>query len=195
MKHRRWRPAAANHAGTFRLVALLTIAASLMVWRNFGVALRHFVPYVASDIAGYAHIVDGDTLDVAGTRIRLEGIDAPESSQTCAVNTRSYACGELATQALAGLVRGHLVRCEPSGLDRYGRTLARCRLDDGNMVINSWLVRQGLALSHYTLDYVADEFSARIAGRGLWAGTFQSPWDYRAEVRTESTHRSRAYRR
>jgi len=44
-----------------------------------------------------------------------------------------------------------------------------------------WLVAQGLALAyrHYSVDYVAAEDEARAAGRGMWAGTFEPPWDWR----------------
>ena len=38
---------------------------------------------LAEDITGTASVIDGDTIDIHGTRIRLHGIDAPESRQTC----------------------------------------------------------------------------------------------------------------
>jgi endonuclease YncB( thermonuclease family) len=134
---------------------------------------------------GPARVIDGDTIEIANTRIRLYGIDAPEAAQTCSINNRSYRCGENATRALAGLVQGHEVRCDPTGFDRYRRTIARCEIADSSVSINSWLVRQGLAVAYrrYSHAYVSDEYIARAAHRGLWAGTFEMPWDFRHESR------------
>jgi endonuclease YncB( thermonuclease family) len=185
-----WGRAVVRHTGTIRLSALATIAAALVVWHSFGSGAGMGFG-AAHDIVGYPRIIDGDTIDIAGTRIRLHGIDAPESTQTCVVDATPYRCGDSATLALADLVRGHAVRCEPMGLDRYGRTLGRCRVDDSNVSINSWLVRQGLAVAyrHYSYAYLPEELTARIAGRGLWAGTFQMPWDYRADTRDDAHYR------
>jgi endonuclease YncB( thermonuclease family) len=50
-----------------------------------------------------------------------------------------------------------------------------------NLDINEWLVAQGLALAYrrYSHDYVAAEDEARAAGRGMWGGTFEPPWEWR----------------
>ena len=190
MKHRSWRIAIAHHTGTIRLTALAALAASLVVWHSFGPAIGAG-SHATGDIVGYPRIIDGDTIDMAGIRIRLDGIDAPEFAQTCMVEDRSYRCGERATVALAQLVQGKLVRCEPRGLDRYRRTLARCRIADSNTDINAWLVREGLAVAyrHYSYSYLPEEVLARVAGRGLWAGNFQMPWDYRADTRQNAHYR------
>jgi endonuclease YncB( thermonuclease family) len=163
----------------------------LVVWHSFG-PTASVSRHAARVIVGYARVIDGDTIDVAGTRIRLHGIDAPESTQICVIDSRPYRCGERATLALGDLVRGHTVRCDSMGLDRYRRTLARCRLTENNLDIEGWLVRQGFAVAfrRYSSEYLVDEVLARIANRGLWAGTFQWPWDYRAETRSENTRRS-----
>jgi endonuclease YncB( thermonuclease family) len=175
--------------GTLRLAVLMAIAAGLLTWNIFEPAAvtRHVRQSAAGPIVGYAHVVDGDTLDVSGTRIRLYGIDAPESMQTCLIKRQPYRCGERATLALIDLVRGRTVKCEPMGLDPYRRTLARCRLDGSDTDINAWLVREGLAVAYrsYSYTYLSDELHARAAGRGLWAGTFEMPWDYRAETKAE----------
>ena len=179
-----------RHTGSIRLGVLLAVAIALPLCfppklRSAAQSLR---PSMAGDIRGLAYIIDGDTIDVAGTRIRLNGIDAPESAQTCLIASRSWRCGAAATDALTGILRGHDVRCEPTGIDRYHRTLAHCRRADDNLDINGWMVREGWAVAYrqYSYAYMPDEMLARLADRGLWAGTFEMPWDFR--------HHARAYR-
>jgi len=53
-----------------------------------------------ADMVGIPRVIDGDTLDISGARIRLHGIDAPESRQYCQKNSQSYRCGQQATVAL-----------------------------------------------------------------------------------------------
>jgi endonuclease YncB( thermonuclease family) len=188
---RQLRSAARQRIGSVRLLGLLVIA-TLIAWRAMGPTegARHVPAHSAGTIVGYARIIDGDTIEISGTRIRLFGIDAPESTQTCLIDARPYNCGERATLALVDLIRGHMVWCEATGLDRYQRTIARCTMND-NIGINSWLVRQGLAVAYrrYSYEYVPEELLARAAGRGLWAGTFQMPWEYRMDARGETTRR------
>jgi endonuclease YncB( thermonuclease family) len=71
------------------------------------------------------------------------------------------------------------VTCEPQGHDRYRRTLAICSAN--HIDLNAWLVRQGWALSfvRYGDRYRAEENEARRERRGLWAGAFIAPWDWR----------------
>ncbi len=131
-------------------------------------------------ISGRAIVVDGDTLEIAGERIRLSGIDAPELDQTCADrDARAVPCGRIARDRLRDKIGDAALRCEIEGRDRYKRILARCRL--GTLDLQSWLVREGLAVSfvRYSRDYDADEAAARGAGAGMWAGRFMMPWDWR----------------
>jgi endonuclease YncB( thermonuclease family) len=131
------------------------------------------------DIVGVARIIDGDTIDIAGTRIRLAGIDAPESDQSCTDSgNRAWRCGKAATQAISARIAGRPLKCETSGLDRYRRVLATCALPDGSD-INAWMVRQGWALAYYSEAYRAEEGEARAAARGVWAGSFMPPWEWR----------------
>lgn len=134
----------------------------------------------ASDLSGIASVIDGDTLDLHGERIRLYGIDAPESAQTCEdAERRTWPCGRRAALALADRVRERPVRCEPAGKDFYGRTLAVCYL--GRDDLNGWLVRNGWALAYrrYSESYVRQEEEARAAGSGIWVGSFVPPWEWR----------------
>ena len=134
---------------------------------------------VGNDIVGSARIIDGDTIDIHGTRIRLQGIDAPESDQSCVdAGHRAWRCGKVATRALVGYVGGRPLHCRSSGFDRYRRVLAACALPDGSD-INAWMVRQGWALAYYSDTYRPQEAQAHAAKRGIWAGTFMPPWEWR----------------
>lgn len=81
----------------------------------------------AGVLSGRADVGDGDTLDVAGTRIRLFGIDAPELDQTWRRGDGSaWSCGQWSRSELASLVGGRPVECQPRDVDRYGRIVAIC---------------------------------------------------------------------
>jgi endonuclease YncB( thermonuclease family) len=130
-------------------------------------------------LVGHAFVIDGDTIDLAGTRLRLEGIDAPESIQTCTdAHGAPWNCGETATRELRSHLRGHELTCGAMGLDRYHRVLGICRLPDGSDV-NAWMVRQGWALAYLSRDYRSEEAEAKAARRGVWAGGFLAPSEWR----------------
>lgn len=134
----------------------------------------------AQPIAGRASVIDGDTIEIAGTRIRLHGIDAPESGQRCEdAEGRFYHCGQRAAFALADRIGRATVSCEPRDTDRYGRIVAVCRVKGQDM--NKWMVGQGWAIAyrHYSREYVAEELAARRARAGLWSGSFVPPWEWR----------------
>jgi endonuclease YncB( thermonuclease family) len=131
-------------------------------------------------LLGKPRIVDGDTLIINGTRIRLEGIDAPETDQVCLdAKGARWTCGIEARDRLTKHVAGRTISCVEKGTDRYGRTLAVCSL--ANEDLNRWLVREGLALAYLQCSrvYVDAENEARTALRGLWSGAFMAPWDWR----------------
>lgn len=135
---------------------------------------------VLSEYAGHASVIDGDTIEIAGQRIRLHGIDAPESAQHCLdADLRIFRCGQDAANALDHMINDRLVRCEQLGRDRYNRIIARCFL--GELDLNEAMVRSGHALAYrrYSSDYVGAEAEARSSGAGMWRGDFVSPWDWR----------------
>lgn len=126
-------------------------------------------------------VVDGDTFDVRpGVRVRLWGIDAPESKQLCADGWRA---GEAASSALRSLVSGKEVACEDRSKDRYSRMIGLCRA--GGKDVSAEMVRLGLAWAfvRYSADYVGDEAKARLAVIGIWAHQCRPAWDWRAERR------------
>lgn len=121
-------------------------------------------------------VIDGDTVDLGGERIRLFGIDAPERGQSCG----PLACGTAATEALADILSAGPVRCTRVSTDRYGRTVARCRA--GRRDVNREMVRRGMAWAYrqYSEDYVNDEKAAKKARLGIWKYRSQPAWEYRA---------------
>lgn len=137
----------------------------------------------AEEYVGRASVVDGDTLDIVGKRIRLWGIDAPESSQLCMRDEKTWQCGRDAALALADWLGARTVRCVARTTDRYGRSVSLCRVDGED--ISAWLVSNGWALAfrRYSSDYVSAEEQASVGRRGIWGAKFQAPWDWRAEHR------------
>ncbi len=132
-----------------------------------------------ADVTGPARVIDGDTLEVQGQRIRLHGIDAPETRQLCRLDGKPWQCGEDATNALTEKIARQPVTCEDLGRDRYKRIIARCTVAGED--IGTWMVSEGLALAYrrYSLDYVDQEADAQAARRGIWASEFVKPWEWR----------------
>ncbi|WP_416355589.1 thermonuclease family protein [Aureimonas phyllosphaerae] len=149
-------------------------------------------PAVAQTIEGLATVTDGDTIEVAGTkeRIRLYGIDAPESGQTCDdANGKRYLCGSRSADFLAELIgrSGH-VSCTEEDRDRYGRIVAECTARGGE-VVNAEMVRAGWAVEYRQYSdgrYSDAEADARAARRGIWQGTFTEPSKWRRGARMAS---------
>src|SRR5258706_561916 len=85
----------------------------------------------------------------------------------------------LAARELRNHVNGHDLKCESSRHDQYNRVLAICFLPDGSDV-NAWMVRQGWAVAFRTTKrYRPEQDDAAAAKRGLWAGAFAMPWEWR----------------
>ncbi|WP_292506756.1 thermonuclease family protein [Mesorhizobium sp.] len=134
---------------------------------------------------GRASVIDGDTVEIAGQRIRFNGIDAPESRQYCDdAKGFEYPCGRRAADALdTFLAASRPLHCTFVDRDRYGRLVGDCERADGRGV-QQWLVEQGLALDwpkYSSGIYAGQQAAAKAAMRGIWAGSFQEPWDWRAE--------------
>jgi endonuclease YncB( thermonuclease family) len=134
----------------------------------------------AADLSGVPRIVDGDTLAIGPTKVRLQGIDAPETDQLCLnANGIHWTCGIDARDQLAVHIGGREIKCSSSGTDAYRRTLATCYFGDEDL--NAWMVQEGWALAYvkYSKAYVHAEEDARTHQRGMWKGAFIAPWDWR----------------
>jgi endonuclease YncB( thermonuclease family) len=134
-----------------------------------------------TEIRGSAVVHDGDTLSIAGERFRLDGVDAPEQEQPCTGRDgKAWACGHEASRRLHAFVAGREVHCRARATDRFGRGVAVCELADGQS-LNSWLARSGWAVATgHDGTYEHEQADAKAAGLGIWAGTFETPSDWRA---------------
>ena len=129
-------------------------------------------------LTGTALAADGDSLRMGAERVRLIGIDAPELDQVCWREDGSeWPCGRAARDRLAAALIAAVVACMPTGVDKYGRTLARCDADGKDL--GATMVREGFAVADS--DYLAEQLTARAAGRGIWGGRFTNPREWRKD--------------
>jgi endonuclease YncB( thermonuclease family) len=174
--------AARRAAGARRRgLAAAALGAMLALWLEPGAGQAG-----AAEIVGRAKAVDGDSLTVGGRTIDLWGVDAPERAQTCGAPSGSWPCGEEARWALLNRVSPHWVTCVEMGEAADGTVQARCYLAGiGQQEVNAWLVAEGWALADRAVSdaYVAEEDKAQAAGKGLWRGAFEAPWDWRRDHR------------
>lgn len=157
----------------------LNVTASLRILTLAAVTITASTAGYAQIISGDAHVMDGDSLNVSGTEVRLFGIDAPELDQTCDRDGAIWRCGEMAKAQLAKLVAGQQVECRGQGVDQYRRVLAVCSVRHGE--INRIMVEQGWALAYrqFSDAYAAPELRAKAGRLGLWTSTFAVPGEYR----------------
>lgn len=137
----------------------------------------------AGTVSGPATVIDGDTIEVQGTRIHLYGIDAPETAQSCeTAKGLEYRCGREAALALDARIAGAVVTCERRDTVA-GRLAGICHVHGEDL--SAWMVGQGLALAsrQVTASYVRQEGHAWATRRGIWAGTFEKPADWRQDRR------------
>ena len=131
----------------------------------FGVSPAHAASEkssaVPTTITGIARVVDGDSLVINQARLRLHGIDAPESNQQCTQDNKAWPCGKVAKSALAEIIEGTQLNCAVLDRDRYKRFVVRCAM--GEIDLGERLVRLGLAMAYtqYSEDYVQAEVFAR----------------------------------
>lgn len=127
-------------------------------------------------------ITDGDTIKQGGVIYRLWGVDAPESKQDC---PDGWPAGRMATTRLLELTAGRPVICEEKDRDRYGRTVAICRVSGEDL--GAIMVREGLAWAfvRYSRDYAEQEAKAKAYRLGVHAHGCKPAWEWRARERGE----------
>lgn len=155
------------------LIPVSALALSLIVW-----GMR------APRIRGKACIIDGDSIEINGQRLRLAGIDAPEYNQFFTHHGRVHHIGAKARKALSDLIGNRPVSCKVLGQDSYKRQVVICYNHKGQDVGHS-LVLMGLAevYAYRTRSranrYRFAQFRAQFARRGLWATSGNSPQEWR----------------
>ena len=82
--------------------------------------------------ASELRIIDADTIELNGAKVRLNGIDAPEMRQNCEdINLKMYACGVSSKRALQNVIEmtpNEIVQCQYLGKDAYGRMIGDCSI-------------------------------------------------------------------
>ena len=130
-------------------------------------------------IKGKTRVVDGDTIHIKSNKIRLHGIDAPETKQTCKIDNEEWYCGKQSTKELKKLINKQNVECVINDVDVYNRYIAICYIDEIN--INQWMVKNGWAIAYryYSKDYINEEEYANNNKLGIWKSKFIEPYLFR----------------
>lgn len=148
-------------------------------------ALILLVAATAPDLVGSARVIDGDTLEVSGQRVRLQGIDAPDAGQVCDLHGEAWACRQAPTDLLRELIGDEDVECRSLGNDKYGRIIAKCKVDW--LDLGAEMVTRGMAIAclRYSQDYLRNYREARGKGNGIFAGIFIEPEKWRQGERLD----------
>ena len=155
---------------------IVTILASIFV--------AAYVGAVAAADSGTAQALAGDIIELGGKRYCLAGIDAPEKAQTCTFKGgRTYDCGHISKTALMDLLAGATVRCTPTGEKRDGCVVANCAA--GGFDLSTNMVHTGWALPRpgFEKRFATQQRTARKCRHGLYKGSFELPWEWRARHR------------
>lgn len=163
-----------HHIGSAILLGLAVVALYLIIDSDEADPAR---PQLAHKDA--VRVIDGDTLQVGQTRVRLFGIDAPELGQVCTAGEVEQDCGAQSKSYLERLILGRKINCELMSKDRWGRDISRCEV--GSLDIGNQMVEQGWAIAYreYAEVYVPAENLARSTKSGIWATRFEEPSNWR----------------
>ena len=147
--------------------------------KNFLVILVLSLLSCNISLADNLKVVDGDTIVLNGEKIRFSGIDTPELKQTCLQGDEKIDCGMYAKILLVKKIGNNTPECISEGKDVYKRTLAECFVNGESL--SKFLVRSGFAFAYrkYSTKFIEDEEFAKANKLGMWAMTFQYPWDFR----------------
>ena len=168
----------ADHLEGAAVMATILLGPSLAVglmrgfWEGLRIEWRHY--------QGRPRVVDGDTLEIRGERIRLFGVDAPELGQPWwDQDGRERDAGETSRDALSDLVDGRRLAVKVLREDQYRRSIAIVKVD-GRDVARSLVSRGWAFASPGSSRYRRTENAARRRHRGFWRGEVTMPWDFRA---------------
>lgn len=130
---------------------------------------------------GRTTVINGETLEIDGRRIRLSGVDALEADQLCDDGTKVWACGKDNIRALSEHIGHRPVECLQRDVD-IDPIEANCQVGGENL--NAWIVSNGLAVGERSRGMRAWYFEEELAKTnksGIWRGEFVMPWKWRGE--------------
>ena len=133
----------------------------------------------SAPLSGPAEVISADQIVIAGTNIRIWGIDALETEQICHRQGKPWACGKTAIDYLKTYLGDQVVTCVPRG-SGFPQISAKCAL--GSLDLGAEMIGHGLALpdTPESKDYYMQLFrEARGQGAGMFSGTYVTPWDWR----------------
>jgi endonuclease YncB( thermonuclease family) len=148
----------------------------------FAMASAFIAPAGAQHGPQPVRLADGDSFSLGHERYRLYGIDAPELHQECTdAKGHAWPCGTRARGELRRIIGTHPVQCRTVSTDRYGRSIAVCHA--GGRDLAEEMVRAGFAtiIDRRGSDnpYGGAQAEARAEKRGMWAGSFDTPGEWR----------------
>ncbi len=162
----------------YLLFFILAAVSTLGIYRK---THKFELPLETNSTLKQIRVIDGDTFELNGTKIRLYGIDAFEKQQKCYKHGEYADCGILATDYLSFLLTGKNISCNKKSLDKYGINVSICTVDGFD--ISKMMVRQGWAKAYtkYSSDYLEDEQFAKDNLLGAWTKDFIEPKEQRGK--------------
>jgi len=152
-------------------------------------AVVSFWPALDSEYKGPARVIDADTIEIDGKRHRLYGVDAMEIDQICRRDGAAWPCGREAAAALTKFLDGRTVNCDvwqKKTRDAYGRFISICYAGSDNLSV--WVANEGWAIAdrdaNRLYNYTSQESMAKFLRKGIWAGTFDPPAEWRRKQQT-----------
>lgn len=131
-------------------------------------------------IEGYARALTGAMIDIEGLHVKLLGIEAPYMQQTCTDKFgQGYLCGQKARDWLQNWVQNKVIKCHIISPENNGRATGVCFSEGYDVAAVTVNAGWAVAYTKNTDIYVPYEHQAGTNKRGLWAGTFYKPWDWK----------------
>lgn len=162
---------------------LISVGLTLACFAVLAIFIARLESGNSQKISGNPYVVDGDSLVMGDTKLRLLGVDAPELDQECSADGSLWPCGKQARAQLRRKINGQIVSCTTWGEDRYQRLLATCSAN--RVELNAWLVMSGWAIDYG--GYAREEGEARRNASGIWRGQFENPGEWRRLNRSQAS--------